>query len=291
VHTERCVFRKGLSCFAELGLREAELFGPGLERLAGAERLPAAHGGLRLRFPLPDGARGPLGGGWALVERWSGAGLGEALAARFTAPRSASIAERRWNLLCACLAHGLGVPEPLALAARAAPGRWARESLLVTRDLRPAAAPLAAWLALAASEERARGLAALAAALGRLARSGLCLPRLSARSLYLDLPAPEPGQPGARPGDCGAPGPADLPGRPNRLPGVHLADVARGRQRARSSARERAALAARLSAELAPHLRAEELAALVAALCAPAPPSAGGTACAQPAGPAQSAGG
>ena len=110
---------------ADLGVESIErLFEPaGLERL---EELEPSTGRARWRFALPGtsdlrgnltGKPGPLGTGWVWLTVFHG-GLGELLRARCTQPRSGSLAEREWNLMCHLRAHGVGTPEPLLVAAR-----------------------------------------------------------------------------------------------------------------------------------------------------------------------------
>ena len=84
-----------------------------------------------LRFPLPGtpddegrlgGRPGEVGTGWVVLSRWHSPSLVALLRSRFTAPRSSSLAEREWNLLCRLLDHGVGVPPPRGGGGRGGPG-------------------------------------------------------------------------------------------------------------------------------------------------------------------------
>ena len=91
------------------------------------ERLAQGPGWSLFRLPLPgtpldDG--GPLtsppkgsGTGWVRLLRFDGGPKRRLWSARFTHPRSASLAERRWNLVCVLRAAGVVTPEPLAVVA------------------------------------------------------------------------------------------------------------------------------------------------------------------------------
>src|SRR5262245_17823897 len=175
------------------------------------ERLPGARAevverdarGSLVRFPLPgtagpDGRRGGpprgAGTGWLVLRRWSDAPLPALLRARFTAPRSASLAERAWNVACHLRAHGVGTPDLVAVGARGA-GLVSRRSFLVLREL-DGYEPLARWLALALSPAaRRRGAEAVGRALGRILAAGVVLPRLDARSLWLSIEPDTGGDP------------------------------------------------------------------------------------------------
>jgi len=247
--------RKGLSGPDDLGFvsRDA-LWAAASAALVpeGFEELPRADGARRLRFPLPGtpardrltGRPGPAGTGRAILELWREPGLGAWLRARWTRPRSATLAERAWNLRCLLLASGVGTREPLLVDAREGLG-WRGESLLVTRE-----APgvrLSAWLAATAAPGadpavRARGLTALTAALERLARSGLVLPWLGADDLLVVPEGPAC--------DAGAPAGGAAPGPLNRLPGVVVDGVEGGVLRGRSPGRRLERVLARLVDEL-----------------------------------------
>lgn len=210
-------------------------------RLERGRELPAAPGARRVAFALPGtadvrgnltGRPGELGTGWVWLTSHRPA-LGALLRARFAEPRSASLAEREWNVLCMLRAAGVGTPEPLCVGALGH-GLVARRSFLVVRALEDAF-PFPRWLATdGLGAERERGLAALAALLARLARTGLVLPALAPEHLWV---APSGS------GECETEGPGL---RKNKLPGVFVADV-RDARRARSEGEPRRVLAALLA--------------------------------------------
>ena len=227
---------------AALGVRDPEvLLTADAGRLARARELPAAPGARRLAFALPGtpdargnltGRPGELGTGWVWLTSHCPA-LGSLLRARFGSPRSASLAEREWNVLCMLRAAGVGTPEPLCVGALGS-GLVARRSFLVVRALEDAF-PFPRWLATdGLGAERERGLQALGALLARLARTGLVLPELAPEHLWV-TPSGS--------GECETEG-AGL--RKNKLPGVSVADV-RGARRARSPEEGRRVLAEVLS--------------------------------------------
>lgn len=236
---DRVVLAHGLVGLADLGLGApfdpwvdpaAPLDERGAEELAPTRLLRRSRGYLCVRLPLPGspdecgrltGRPGPAGTGWIVLERWSGGSLRALCRARFTAPRSASSAERRWNLLCYLLAHGVGTPEPLAVGARGR-GLFAAHSFLVTRELTNHA-PLSRWLAdVRAPEARGRGLTALASALTRLFAAGVRPAALRPEDLCLSAPEATPAR------ACAPAGP--VPGlRVNRLPGVAVVELLRAR--------------------------------------------------------------
>lgn len=280
---QRIVLAPGLERLGALGLGEGfDPFGPEAALGPRADLLARAPGYLRARLPLsgtPDGARGAprpsgrpgsAGTGWVVLERWSGGSLRALCRARFTAPRSASLAERRWNLLCHLLAHGVGTPEPLAVGARGR-GLFAPRSFLVTREL-TGHAPLARWLGdVRDPEARGRGLAALGSALARLFAAGVRPAALRPEDLWLSAPETPPAR------ACETAGP--VPGlRLNRLPGVAVVELLRARLGAPLPPARRGALVEELTAPLvAARLLGGEEAALVRAhslgAASPAPPS------------------
>jgi hypothetical protein len=186
----------------------------------------------------------------ALLERWRRPALRELLDARLTAPRSESLAEREWNLLCHLRAHGVGIPELLAVGALGR-GPVARRSFLVVREPERMVR-LDRWLAMDVSvERRARGLASVEATLVALARMGARLPRLAPEDLWLSAEEAVTGE-GAE-SDCGAHALADLRAssalgklRRNRAPGVVVARAWGGRVGAGAQAEILAELRARL---------------------------------------------
>ncbi len=151
-----------------------------------AERLADGDGFERWRVPLPgtpmpDGRRNGkprgAGTGWLRLLRWTDARLGDRVRARVTAPRSASPAERAWNLSCALRAAGVPCAEPMAVAADGAIA--AKRSLYVTRELE-GLLPLDAWLERFPSARDRRELAAaLGSFVARLAASGVRVPRFA----------------------------------------------------------------------------------------------------------------
>ncbi|MFT7679560.1 MAG: hypothetical protein ACI8QC_003564 [Planctomycetota bacterium] len=155
--------------------------------------LPATAGSQRLRLPLPgtrvegQATRGRprgAGTGWLELVRFADSGLGSLLRARFTHPRSTSLAEREWNLLCHLRGAGISTQEPMAVAwAGTAPLR--QRSALVVRALdgfKPAPEVLRA---LPVSDGRRQALRAMGLFLGRLLRSGVELPALCAEHLQI----------------------------------------------------------------------------------------------------------
>lgn len=221
--------------FADLGLADARaLFAPEPALLARMEVLEDAPDRLRLRFALPgtpdargnlSGRPGALGTGWLWLSVFRG-GWPELLRARCTHPRSASRAEREWNLLCTLRARGVGTPEPLLVGARGSGFVSSRSFLLVRAP--EDAFPLPRWLRTdGIGAERARGLEALGKTLALLSRSGVELPGLAARDLWLT-----PSGSGECETHAGEAGP-----RKNKLPSVAVVEVRGGRLRARAAER------------------------------------------------------
>ena len=253
---ERLKWAVPAGSLAALGLSSsAELFAPSAALSSRVEVLADTPARLWLRFPLPGtsdargnltGRPGALGTGWLWLSVFRPAGWRAPLTARFTPPRSASLAEREWNLLCHLRARGIGTPEPLLVGARGN-GPCARHSFLLVRALEDAF-PLPRYLRTdGVGPERERALRALALTLQLLARSGTELPELSAEHLWL-TPSGS--------GECET----ETTGlRKNKLPGVALSSVAGGRFVARSPARALARIAARLGPTLAPCLEPREL--------------------------------
>lgn len=241
----------------------ADVVGPRVE----VRRDRAGH--VRARFPLPGtpGARGTptgkpggLGTGWVRLSTFDTPPWSALWRARLSHPRSASLAEREWNLLCVLRAAGVGTPEPLVVGTRGG-GPVARRSFLVVRELEGAVA-LPRWLRpdglSGLPGERERGLAALAATLANLARSGVLLPHL------------EPGHVHVSPSTSGDCEHDDDGPRKNRMPGISIEDVTGGRLGAPEA--ERRGRVAGFLAALEGQLRPEELGRLRAFLvAAPAP--------------------
>lgn len=219
---------------ADLGLAtSAGLFAPSAAALTRLEPLEHSATRARYRFPLPGSpdARGNLTGRpgrfgtgwlWLTVHR---AGLGELLRARCTPPRSASVAEREWNLLCHLRAQGVGTCEPLLVGALGNGFASSRSFLLVRAP--EDAFPLPRWLRTdGIGAERERGLVALGKALALLVRSGVELPDLAPEHLWI-TPSGS--------GECET----EAPGlKKNRLPGVTIVELRGGRVRSRRGAPE-----------------------------------------------------
>ena len=227
---------------ASLGVRDpADLLTADRASLATTTLARGVSLGLRdgveeIRYPLPGtpDERGrqherPMGAGtgWLRLLRWSRGGA-ELWRARFSSPRSASLAERAWNVMCHAQAAGVGVPELVAVGA-AGRGLVARRSFLVTREP-DRSIPLPEWAGLERDEETTRrGLRSLAAAAERLAAAGVLLGRLEPRDVWIERPR----------AGCGESVPAA--GERNRLPGVLIARfdgaqvVERGDERARGA--------------------------------------------------------
>jgi len=145
-----------------------------------------------LRCPLPgtpdasgsmQGAPRGAGTGWIHVRRYHDASTRRWLGARFTHPRSESLAAREWNLLCHLRASGVATPEPMALVEEPAV-LFANRSCLVTRELEDTA-PLLEALAQARGVGRLFLLRAVSSMLARLFRSNTLLPCLRTRHLYV----------------------------------------------------------------------------------------------------------
>ena len=174
---------------AALGARGFEDFldgGAGLETADRARAVAEWRGETVTRVPLPgtsdhagrrrEPPRG-AGTGWMLVHGFSG-GAAELARARFTRPRSSSLAARRWNLLCHLRAHGIGAPEPLAMGERPGP-LAAVQSFLVVREL-TGWEPLPRFLREARDRQRRLGLTALGLTIAALFRCGAWLPETTA---------------------------------------------------------------------------------------------------------------
>lgn len=238
----------------------------GLEGFEQAELVARERGSELWRYPLPGtpGADGRLnarprgaGTGWLFLRRYRRCSWREFWRARFTHPRSLSLAAREWNLICHLRAAGVGTPEPLAVGSLGG-APLARRSFIVTRELE-GLLPLSEWWSETPPEERRAGVKALGLCLARLFASGTHLPRLSARHVYLS-----PGPMGAGPVGAGPPEPgsgcdesrAPLSARApalalRRLPEVALTGLLDGRILAALPLQARLALLARLQRETA----------------------------------------
>jgi len=165
--------------------------------------------------------------GELLVRVWKRAGLAERLSARFTRPRSASLAEREWNLVCHARANGLGTPEPIAVGAVRAP-LFAEQSFFVAVPPRNVIG-LAAWMkARLPGDVRARGAQALLAAIERAATCGLQLELEREEDLVLSAEEGLGASGAHEPGDCSPAGQLSArtsrPLQRNALPSVYLLD-------------------------------------------------------------------
>ena len=259
--SDRCTLAPGVPDLAALGAwTPGDLLGGGARPATWirAEVLSESPASVRLRLPLPgtpdtagrvhERPRG-AGTGHVWLERFGpGTGWSELLAARFTAPRSASVAERRWNLYCHLRGAGVATPEPLAVGARGR-GPLARRSFLVVREPERGL-PLREWFAAAGElARRRRGLEALGAALARLLVSGAVLPDLAPEHVrVVEADA------GAGGGDCAArslAAPGAERGRARRqLPEILVVDVVGGRLRADWRRTERRNLLGRFAESL-----------------------------------------
>lgn len=225
-----------------------------------------------VRYPLPGTpdengrfrglqiATGGAGTGWLLLRRFTRAAWSEWWSARFTHPRSTSLAEREWNLLCHLRAHGVGAPEPLAVG-RGEGAVFAQRSFLVMREL-DGMLSLREWSRAQLDERmQARIARSLGIAIARLSRSGVVLPRADADTIFAGSPRhPQGGDP-----DCVARQIAGLtplagvePPRERRegeltwgrLPEIAFTDMKEGRMTRESDRREHVELLVRLAREL-----------------------------------------
>lgn len=245
VPSERIRFDHGLSGLETLGVQSvSQLLDPNVLPNERAQPLPATRDRLRVRFPLPGtedaqghltGQPGGAGTGWVVLERWHASAWVTLVHARFTRPRSGSLAERTWNLLCHLRAAGVGTPQPLAVGAVGA-GPVSRNSFLVTRELVGFETPQQ-WLERPHRREaRRHAFVALGAFLSSLLGSGVFLPRLGLHQLRISAVA-EVDQDHECEQDTDATG-----FMRNRMPSVVLTDVCGGRLRARLSLDEAAGM-------------------------------------------------
>lgn len=158
---------------------------PGFER---AKALESSAGREVVRIPLSAA----LGDGFAQIVRYSRCTWRDAWRARLTHPRSTSLAEREWNLVCRARSLGIGAPEPLAVG-RGEGDVFAQRSFLVVREL-DGMLPLRAWARTELDlRQRARIASALGGALARLFAAGLWLPDLTADDIWIGPPRNEDG--------------------------------------------------------------------------------------------------
>ncbi len=227
--SERLRFHPGLTSLAAFGLRSSDEVYAGEVPWKGAEVQRAEDGYVELSFPLPGTPddRGRLTGrphdagtGRVVLRRWSRAPWPQLLFSRLTHPRSSSLAEREWNLLCHLRAHGVGTLQPLAVGARGR-GPVSRHSFLVTRGAE-GLVPLPEWLDEGRSAaDRRRGIQALGAFLAHLFEARVLFPRLTAEQLWMAPP-----DAGEDPSTCEN---HDLGFAPNRMPSVILGASPGGR--------------------------------------------------------------
>lgn len=227
---ERLRWASGSHPLSALGLTTSQLlFAPAPALSARLEILERAPGRTRVAFPLPGtpdvrgnltGRPGPLGTGWLWLTAYESA-WPELLRVRFTAPRSASLAEREWNLICHLRARGVGTCEPLLVGARGT-GLVSAHSFLLVRAPE-GAFPFPRWLRTdGIGAERVRGLEALGRTLVAIRRAGVELPGLALADLWI---APS-GSGGCEEEAAGT--------RRNRLPGILLVSVRGARLRTRA---------------------------------------------------------
>ena len=243
----------GVPDLAALGAPAAEAWLEGFEAPGG--ELVTSDGGREVRrVPLPGTLSGRprgAGTGWVLWIRYGPAALAERLFARFTHPRSDSLAGREWNLFCALRRAGVATPAPLALVWEEHP-LFAPRSALVTRALE-GATPLEAWFARAGDPaRRRRACTALGLALARMGAAGIDLPLAPGRLLLLE--DEDPTRPASPADACGleqvlaarrAPVDVGRPVRWRRLPEVVVADARGGRIRRHPTTRRLVARLAR----------------------------------------------
>lgn len=221
LNTERIRLARGVPGIESLGARSFDDFfraagAPGFER---AKAIAAQEGLEVLRYPLPGtpeqrnvlvglddphekGAIGRLssrpmgaGTGFVILRRYTRASLRERWRSRFTHPRSTSLAEREWNLMCRAREHGVATPEPLAVG-RGEGAVFAERSFLVVRELDDMLS-LRQW-ADASLDPRLREHIrdALVLALERLWSAGVWLPNVKADNILVGSPRnPDGGDP------------------------------------------------------------------------------------------------
>jgi len=259
VHAPYLHFAPDVPGLTALGAESfADLMGDA-DGLCGLVRVdPPAASSETFRYPLPGtpDASGRLTGrpcgagtGWVRLRRFERAGLREALSARLGTPRSLSLAEREWNLICHLRANGVGAPDPMAVG-REGGAVFAQRSFLVTRELdgfRPLTELAAEELA---TEARHRIARAVGLCLARLFRSGTHLPELDAQHVLISR-VPAPGERSERPECTGL--------AFGRLPEVVLTGLEGGRIGRAPTAKERERLLARIRSSLTETARPREL--------------------------------
>ncbi len=174
---------------------------PGFER---AKLVRASGGFEEIRYPLPGALRsldeetqsrgkslgthtGGADTGFMILRRFTHSTLRDRWRARFTPPRSTSLGEREWNLVCHLRAHGVGAQEPLAVG-RVEGGVFAERSFIAVREL-DGMLSLKEWARAELDPSmRARIGSSLAQALERMWSSGAWLPHLSAENILVAAP-------------------------------------------------------------------------------------------------------
>jgi len=141
--------------------------------------LPGTPDDAGLQHEKPRGA----GTGLLHVERFGRGGM-SGLSARFTHPRSTSLAARAWNLACHLQAHGVATPQLVALAERGA-SLFGAESVLVTRELEGFVSLREFLRTTDKRSERRRALHSLALTLVQIERCGAWLPATSADNVMV----------------------------------------------------------------------------------------------------------
>jgi hypothetical protein len=153
---------------------------PGFER---ARTIESRDGREVLLVPLDNAP----GDGFARVVRYTSCTWRDACRARLTHPRSTSLAEREWNLVCRARSLGIGAPEPLAVG-RGEGDVFAQRSFLVVRELEGMLS-LREWLRTPLdASHRSQIASALGGALARLFAAGIWLPHLTADDICIGPP-------------------------------------------------------------------------------------------------------
>jgi hypothetical protein len=261
----------GVPSLESLGARTFDDFfrtpgAPGFER---AKLVIEREGFEEIRYPLPgtpdtsgrfEGRPMGAGTGFLILRRFTRAAFRERWRARFTPPRSTSLAEREWNLVCHARANGIGAPEPLAVG-RGEGALFAERSFLVLREL-GGMLSLRQWASTPLDEHsRERIRRALAHALDKLWSANVWLPSLDSDNILVGAPRERSGgdpdciarrivevQAGERSIDAATEGPLKW----GDLPEVVFMQFGSGRTRESLSARRRTAQLRILMRELGP---------------------------------------
>lgn len=242
----RIRFAPGVNGLRALGVQS-------IEELLDPDRLPFERSETLERTPDTSLVRyRERGGDWLRLRRYTGGSFARRLAARVTAPRSESLAERAWNLACHLRAAGVGTPELVAVGSRGR-GPVARDSFLLTREP-DGFETLPQWLAQDLSPRARRlGATSVGLALGKLLRAGVELPVLRAEHVLVSIEPDDDKVAAAAPAGEGADhgheldhghehgsGPCGLDPDappPNRMPSVVITALEGGRIRRGPTAR------------------------------------------------------